>query len=248
MPSSMQRSMAPLLAVVAVGAASLLFAPAAEACMTYDCSSCCSGCSSCFCDSGSGYCECNVTIQGAVVDRSSVEVIFNTPRSVSVVLPTYSTTHLQPATTCVTALSPVSGVASVDAVINFDGRTGLPFEEVSFYRSHGPDGAIAQLAAEQGVIDRPDRPWYAFQSHITGSVRDGVPNYFVVNLTLEPGVTKRRFLKALRQEGLFLTSSSDAEGIPTPHHNTFRRLGANEIVVTDLGREKPERPTSPRRP
>lgn len=245
MLSSYRHLTFPLLVIAALGGAFFFAVPAAEACMVFSCSDCCEGCEMCYCDSGDGYCNCSGYGE-ALMDRSDVEVVFTTPRTVSVILPTYSTTHLQPATQCVTALSPVSGVQSVDAVVNFDGRTGLPFQEVTFFRSHGPGDAIAKLAAETGAIDRQGEAWYAFQSHITGTVRDGVPNYFVVSLTLEPGVTKQKFLRALRKEGLFLTSSSDASGVPTSHHSTFRRVGENEIRVTDARGEAPRRPATGR--
>lgn len=235
-----------ILASLFAAAAFLAGAPDAQACMTDDCSICwANGCN--FCESGPGgttCSDCEAQIQ-SFLPAYTTEVRFPRAGQVTIKVPDYTTTHLEPATSCVTALSPMAGVQSVDRVVNHDGRSGRPFEEVTFFSSPGPANAIAELAKQEGLADDVPGAWFPFQSHITGSVQDGVPNFFVIHLTLEPGVTAEEFLRTLKRGGYFLTSSSDTRGVPTDDHFSFRRIGAGDIVVRGLEQEKP-RPRIPR--
>lgn len=222
----------------------------ARACMVDDCSICwANDCQACELWGGGVTCyNCGAQIQ-SFVPAFTTEVRFPRVGQATIKVPSYTTTHLEPTTSCVTALSPMTGVAQVDRVVNHDGRTGLPFDEVSFFSSPGPANAIARLAEKEGLPLDARGEWFPFQSHITGSVRDGVPNYFVIHLTLEPGVTEEQFLRTLTRGGYFLTSSSDANGVPTSDHFSFRRLGAGDIFVHDFDRERPKpRVPRPRQP
>jgi hypothetical protein len=131
----------------------------------------------------------------------------------------------------------------VDSVVNIDGRSGRPFEEVQFYPSAGPGSAVAERAMAEGLTTS-DTPWYTFQSLITGTVEDGVPNHFIVDLTLKEGVDAWTFLEELKASGSFLTSGSEEDGTPN-HHTHFRQIGAGAILV---GQGASIAPTTPEFP
>lgn len=219
------------LALVAV-VALLLMPTASEACMTDDCQICWDfGCNTCTTSPLRTECtDCGAQLELFEPSRTTTVTFLGTDRA-EITIADYSTTRLEPATDCVVAFAPVPGVEDVEAVINFNSETGLPFEEVTFHPALVPGPEAAELARETGLPMMTSEPWYGFQSHITGSVSDGVANHFTVHVRLEDGVTPGEFLDALKLHGAFLTSSSDENGVPTDHHNSFRQLGAGDLVV-----------------
>lgn len=173
--------------------------------------------------------------------RTTVEWLGN--NKIRLTVPGYKTTQLNPFTSCVTAFPPLETVASVDAVTNIDGRTGEPFTEVEFNRSFGADGAVTELARSEGMTT-DDKPWFAFQSNIIGTVADGVPNHFTIDMTLTAGTRLPAFLEELQSTGAFLTSGSDEAGRPN-HHPFFREIGNGPILVQAaplIGFPEPHRP------
>lgn len=201
----------------------------AEACMTPSCDEWCDPCA----------CIANQFCLPCIGDSDEVltvpagpesKVTFLDANRVQLTVQGYDTTQLEPETTCVVSLPPLDSVASVDSVVNYDGRTDAPFSEVEFYYSEGRAGiAVAEMALEEGLTS--DRaPWVTFQSNITGTVEDGVPNYFVIELTLNEGVDPLTFIDELRVSGFFLTSGSNEVGIPN-HHPFFRQIGSGPILL-----------------
>lgn len=229
--------------VGAIGLLALLLMPASsQACMTDDCQICWDfGCSTCTTSPLRTSCtDCGAQQLTAFEPTRTATVTFLGDRKAELVIPEYSTTQLQPITSCIVAFSPVPGVEDVEGVVNYNSDTGQPFDEVVFLPSSTPGPAAAELATKVGLPLASDTPWHGFQSQITGTVRDGVPNHFKLVLTLEEGVTPSEFLDALKLHGTFLTSSSDPNGIPTEHHNSFRRLGASNLVVNFADGVDPE--------
>jgi hypothetical protein len=151
-------------------------------------------------------------------------------RTATLSFPGYVTTHLAPPTRCVLALSPVAGVESVDAITNHDSRTGQPFSAVRFFADGGPADDIGQLATDLGHAGDKNG-WSPFLSEITDEVADGVPNHFVVALTLKEGVTLEDLVKSLQDHGVFLTAPSNGAGVPDGDHAIFRSLRDEDIVV-----------------
>ncbi|MEM8930878.1 MAG: hypothetical protein AAGE94_06875, partial [Acidobacteriota bacterium] len=178
-------------------------------CMQMDCSGC--ECGVCTFYGPTIVCDCDEGDDFLVPEGPRTQIKILDANRVHLIVQGYETTQLNPFTSCVTAFPPLGTVASVDSVVNYDGRDDQPFEEVSFYRSEVPDSVIARFALEEGVTTN-DEPWYSFQSHITGTVEDGVPNYFVVELTLTEGATPQAFVDELKLSGQFLTSGSDEAG------------------------------------
>lgn len=215
-----------------------LFQPAgARACMESWC------CWNCHCGGGPvgpHCCDlCEPCANSALFDEDVVYpgrtlISFAGPSRALVLLQGYSTTRLQPLTSCITALSPVSGIKDVGTIVNYNSVTGRPFAEVSFYPSLVPSIEAPNLAAHIGLLPAPDKLWFGFQSKITGTVRDGVPNHFLIEVILEKGVSHEAFVANLKREGIFLTSSSDANGVPSEDHNYFKRISATEVLVVSL--------------
>jgi hypothetical protein len=209
-----------------------------EACMG-DCSLC-SGCSSCYTEGGSVYCSgCNQN-NSTVLATPDTIVSFVNPRHVRITVEGYKTTNLQPTTSCVTALSPIEGVERVNSIRNFNSDVNRPFQEVAFFPAETPGRELASIASAEGLPLGTGGNWFGFVSKITGTVNNNVSNHFVVDLTLKKGVQPEDFIRALRSQGVFVTSSSTPDGIPNAGHQYFRRLDATDLVV--LYPERPEKP------
>lgn len=148
-----------------------------------------------------------------------------------IIIEEYVTTHIVPGGGCVTGLSPVAGIRSINAIVNFNGVTDEPFDEVSFFSHPNAGYEMAALAAEIGLTPGKGDPWQGFVADITGTVDDGLPNFFVLDVTLEAGVSPADLVGALMDHGYYLTASSDDNGSPDGGHTVFRRLGDYEIVV-----------------
>jgi hypothetical protein len=215
----------------------LLLGPAAEveACMTPSCEDVCGdGC--CIIRGSDIYC-CNIE---TLASSPPVIVDFVGLRRARITVQGYKTTHLEPATDCVTALSPVEGIERVNAVTNHNSDTGHRFKEVTFSPAERPGRELALLAGEEGLPLGGQGTWFGFKSKITGTVADDLPNHFVIDVTLKEGVRPEDFIQALQTQGVFATSSSTPDGVPNPGHHFFRRLTAADVLV--LFPQRPEKP------
>lgn len=218
----------------------LLLNPATEvqACMSGDpCSGCPSGCT---CESDGSSTSCNCNNEQLAASPLPTIVNFLSPRRAQIIVRGYKTTHLQPTTDCVTALSPVEGIERVNSVTNHDSNTGQRFKEVTFFPAARPGQEVAALANEEGLPLGDQETWFGFRSKITGTVADDVANHFVINVTLKPGVSPEAFVQALRAQGVFATSSSTPDGVPNRGHHYFRRLSSMDVLT--LFPERPEQP------
>ncbi len=141
-----------------------------------------------------------------------VEVRFPAKNRAVIKVPGYLTTHLQIGQGCVVAFPPAEGVEKVNAVVNFDSRFGQPFNEVAFDYDQAAGTVVADFMDDYFGFGGGE-PWEALISEITGNVNDGVPNHFLVDVSLEKGVTPHEFVKVLREEGMFLTAAAH-DGAP----------------------------------
>ncbi len=162
-----------------------------------------------------------------------IEVSFPSKNRALIKVPGYLTTHLQPNQGCVVAVPPTEGVEKVNAVVNFDSRLGQPFEEVTFDYSSEAGALVAEFMAEYIDIGTGE-PWEALVSEITGSVNDGVPNHFLVDVSIAKGVTPHEFVESLRGEGMFLTAAAH-DGVPhggeDGGHIFLKRFADFEMIV-----------------
>lgn len=218
----------------------LLLATAAEveACMTPSCDLCGGTC--CHISGSDIYCGCD--LDRATTPSPPTIVNFVSARRVRITVQGYKTTHLEPATDCVTAMSPVEGIERVNAVTNHNSDTGHRFKEVTFSPAERPGRELALLAGEEGLPLGGQGTWFGFKSKITGTVEDDLRNHFVIDVTLKEGVSPEDFIQALQTQGVFATSSSTPDGVPNPGHHFFRRLTAADVLVLfPPQREKPEK-------
>ncbi|MEM7050745.1 MAG: hypothetical protein AAF604_13850 [Acidobacteriota bacterium] len=142
----------------------------------------------------------------------------------------YETTDVEPNNSCIVALPPVDGVLAVETVVNYDSTTGQPFDWVDFGAAKIPGRELARLAEDQGLVP-DDTSWHGFLTRVTASIEAGTPNHFILEVTLDPRVSPWDFVQALRSDGIFATSSSDAIGNPTSDHNHFVHVSSLELVV-----------------
>jgi hypothetical protein len=144
---------------------------------------------------------------------SEIYVTFPSPGQAQLAVYGYETTSLQPGGECVTAVAPLQEIDSVTSVVNYNSLTNQPFTEVDFNPSDVPSRTVTRMAADIGLVFPNGVTWPSFLSSITGTVPDGVPNHFVIDVQLSPGVTPLQFLAALKEQGVFITGSSHS-GIP----------------------------------
>lgn len=206
-----------------------------QACMVPDPPPGCEICSSeqcCITDGSSTTCyNCEEQLQGTTIESPPTILNFLSNRRVLITLSGYKTTNLQPTNSCVVAISPVPGLGRVNSVKNADSRTGKPFAEVSFIRADAPGRAIVPIARERGFSPVSGAPWHGFVSRIVGEVPSGVPNHFVIDVTLEEGTDLAAFVQALEAQGIFATGPALSGGTPDEGHQYFRRIGRSEIMV-----------------
>jgi hypothetical protein len=209
-----------------------------HACMA-DCGFC-SGCQTCDVEGGTITCTgCSGSSSSSFKPPTVLQVL--SPTHARLILKGYKTTNLQPLNACVTALSPVEGIERVNSVVNYNGLTQRPFDQITFSPLDATGPEIAKLAEQQGVI-HADTAWSGFLSDITGEVNNNTPNYFIVDLTLDRNVAIDDLVASLKSQGVFVTSSSTHEGLPNPGHQFFRRLGDAGIVVVQGPRDPRDRP------
>jgi hypothetical protein len=214
-----------ILFVVFLLAVGLMLSPRAEACM---------GCE-CYIQTPD-YTYCG-PCDGLPEFDEAIRVSFPEADRAVLYIPGFRASHFTPGHACFTALSPVDGIVGVSEVINFEAASDLPFSEVSFFADDFPAPAVTEMTQGMDTPVKGSGLWHTFVSDITGSVADGVANYFMVEVGLAEGVTPAQFVENLRNEGVFLTGSSDAQGVPDPvHGHVFvTRFGDFPMVVNYPG-------------
>ena len=213
-----------LLSLTILTAALLLLpASSAQACMGCECSILwwCRPCE-------------NLTTDGEIrIEKlEPIEVSFPSKSRAVIKVPGYHTTHLEIEQQCVVAFPPAEGVEKVNAVVNFDSRLGQPFDELTFDYSDAAGAVVAEFMDDNFGFGG-EEPWEALVSVITGNVNDGVPNHFLIDVSLEKGVTPHEFVKVLREEGMFLTAASH-DGVPhggNGGHVFLKHFADYELIV-----------------
>ncbi len=170
--------------------------------------------------------------QGRVDELEPVEVSFPGKNRAVIKVPGYLTTHLEVQQQCVVAFPPAEGVEKVNAVVNFNSALGVPFDEVAFDYSDVAGAVVADFMDDYFGFGGGE-PWQALVSVITGNVNDGVPNHFLIDVSLEKGVTPHEFVKVLSDEGMFLTAASH-DGAPhggEGGHVFLKRFADYQMIV-----------------
>ncbi len=215
--SSRKGSCSRWIAALVIALACLpFFAPTVEACM------------GCPCGIGPICIPCfpNIASSG-----EAIEITFFTTERAILRVPGYLTTHLEPGIECVVGLPSLPGLVSVNQVVNFDTKTDFPLAAVNFSSSTIPGPAVSNMVADLGMDVGNSLPWHTFVSTTEGSLDDGEPNHFVLELLLEPETDPYKFVEGLRSSGALLTASSDSEGIPDGGHLFLRPFGTFPIEI-----------------
>ena len=161
------------------------------------------------------------------VDR--IEVTFPSKDRALIMVPGYVTTHLAVPGECVVGFPGTDEIEKINAVVNFDSTLKIPFDEVTFAVSEASGSALTDFAQNELQIGS-NGPWQALVSTITGEVPDGIPNHFLIDVAMEPGVTPHELVAALREDGIFITASSQG-GIPDGGHIFLKRFRDYEMSV-----------------
>lgn len=228
------------LTVIGLAIVGLFAAPVAEACMVRPCPIGCSFLGVCFCPTPEAVVTGGFPDQAVVTEPGTTTLTFIDETHVRVRVAGYATTNITDISECVVAVSPISGIESVDRITNLNSETFEQLAGVSFYPSDRPATAVSKLALDTGVPMESTSPWFSFESHITGSIPEGVPNHFDIEVTLQDGVTALDFINAVRSQGFFLTSSAH-DGVPSTGHQDFFPMGDGGLVIEIADPASPER-------
>lgn len=155
----------------------------------------------------------------------------------------YATTHIENGFECIVAMPNVPGISSVDSIVNYNTVTGEPLPGVTF-TSHSAPASSAEvgfIGGEVGVGNGD--PWVTFVSNITERVEDGIPNHFIIEVTLDGETTPDQLVRNLRQHGAFFTGSS-TQGFPNGDHLFLKRM-ADFNVMALYPPKQPEEPFAP---
>jgi hypothetical protein len=198
----------------------------AQACMGCPCGAILGWCLPCIPD--------YVTADGSKADITDpIEITFPERGRALIKMPGYLTTHLQIGQQCVVGFPPSDGVEKINSVINFNSRLQKPFEEVTFTADEAAGLAVADYMSATFDIGNGER-WSALVSSITGDVVDGVPNHFVIDVSLKEGVSEHDFVTILMKEGIFLTAASQ-DGVPhggeDGGHVFLKRFSDYQMIV-----------------
>ena len=155
----------------------------------------------------------------------------------------YSTTHIENGFECLVAMPNVPGIASVDSIVNLNTETDEPLPGVTFSPHAAPASTaeVGFIGGEVGVGNGD--PWITFVSNITEKVEDGLPNHFIIEVTLDGETSADQFVRNLRQHGAFFTGSS-TNGFPNGHHLFLKRMADFQVMAL-YPPKAPEGPFAP---
>lgn len=174
----------------------------------------------CFCDS---YCPCPNAVFSPTGSQRALITISN-----------FSTLEMLEGDFCPVALSGVPGIRSVNDVWMVDQDTGAPIQALDYAVSAAAGVGYEELASEAGIVSGETLPWHGFSARVSRSVPNGTNVDFVLDVTLEDGVSVFELAESLAQKGVWATGSGFSDGTPNGHHFGFRPFGGDVLVWTGL--------------
>lgn len=210
--------------ILAMGFGFLLFllfasAPPASACTCW-CDSICGGLGDCcpWCD---GNANASQASQGSQVTVTPLR-----GQQVRIMVSGLQSMEMEGGS-CGAGLLEVPGIKTVDSVRVINAVTGKPI--YTFADNQISGRSFEELAEEVGGPTRGT--WRGFQADVVTSVPDRVPSKFVIDVTLEKGVSLFKIANALRNRSGLGGGSANPDGSLDRHHVFLRDLKSMEFQI-----------------
>jgi hypothetical protein len=144
---------------------------------------------------------------------------------------TYSTPEMTNTYNCAVTLAPVPGVKRVNRVTLVDAMTGQRLPNYSFVRNGSANSGFSSLLGDLGIKTAREGNWQGFSTEVLNGSKGGIIHSFLLEVTLEDGVTPRQLLKAIRAHGMLSNGSANPDGTLDYGHYFLRDLGAGGLTV-----------------
>jgi hypothetical protein len=113
---------------------------------------------------------------------------------------------------CAVAFAPVPGVARVDHVSLVEEATGWNLPFYSWTSSSAANGQFSDLTRDLASMPTVPSEWQGFFSVVQGGSPGGILHSFVLELTLEEGVTAEELMHNLQEFGILANGSARPDG------------------------------------
>jgi hypothetical protein len=216
-----------LLAVILVTA----FSTPAHACMS-TCTTYCDADGNCItiCDENSG--------QSGVAPTGSTTVKILPGNRAVVRIGPYVTPKMDNTYQCSVAFAPVPGVARVNRVSLVEDVTGWSLPFYSWAPSAAANRQFSDLTSNLASMSTAPSEWQGFFSVVRGGSPGGIVHSFVLELTLEDGVTAEELTNNLREFGILANGSARPDGRLDFGHYHLRVLGDGTMSQTVIRNER----------
>ena len=145
---------------------------------------------------------------------------------------TYATPEMTRTYDCAVTLAPVPGVKRVNRVTLVDAMTGQRLPNYSFVRNGAANSEFSSLLRDLGIKTSRTGNWQGFSTEVLNGSKGGIIHSFLLEVTLEDGVTPRQLLKAIRSHGMLSNGSANPDGTLDYGHYFLRDLGIGGLTVT----------------
>jgi hypothetical protein len=143
----------------------------------------------------------------------------------------YATPEMTQTYDCAVALAPVPGIKRINQVSLVDANTGQRLPNYSFVRNGAANSEFSSLLTDLGIKTARAGNWQGFSTEVLNGSKGGIIHSFLLEVTLEDGVTPRQLLKAIRAHGMLSNGSANPDGTLDYGHYFLRDLGAGGLTV-----------------
>jgi hypothetical protein len=185
-------------------------------------------------------CDSNAA-QSGVAPRGQTTVTMLEHNKAIVRIGPYVTPKMDVAYDCSVAFSPVPGIVSVDNVSLVEDVTGRQLPFYSWSPSAAASTQFSDLTTNLASMSTAPSDWQGFFSEVPGSP-GGIVHSFILEVTLEDGITAKQLTENLREFGVLANGSANPDGQLNYGHYHLRVLGngpIHQINVRTAGRRSP---------
>lgn len=234
---SLNRRISLLLVILAVVAFATAFSTPAHACMTT--------CYLLYCDDQYCYYVCDGSAAQSGIAPAGITSVRVLPGNRAVVkIGPYVTPKMDVTYACSVAFAPVPGVARVDRVSLVEEATGWKLPFYSWAPSSAANQQFSDLTSNLASMSTVPSGWQGFFSVVRGGSPGGIIHSFVLELTLEEGVTAEELMANLREFGILANGSARMDGQLDFGHYHLRVLRDGTMSSRANVRKEPVVPSS----
>jgi hypothetical protein len=228
---SLSRRFPLLLAILAVVSFVTAVSTPAHACMTT--------CELLYCDDQYCYYLCDSNSAQSGVAPAGITDVKILPGNRAVVkIGPYVTPKMDVTYSCAVAFAPVPGVERVNRVSLVEESTGWRLPFYSWAPNATANEQFSELTSDLAAMSTVPSDWQGFFSVVRGGSPGGIIHSFVLELTLEKGVTAEELMQNLRDFGVLANGSASPDGRLDFGHYHLRVLGNGTMSQGIVRRER----------